>query len=768
MTRGLFASAAVIAIVAVWPREAAAQTSPAAANPPPAATQSGGSGLAEVTVTAQRRTENVQKSSLDIAVLGGKDLVRKGVVSAADITNTNPVVQIAQEGTFTQTNIRGSGDTALNSLAQTAISYSVDGVVNGQAVGISQNFYDLARVELLYGPQGTLYGRNATGGAVNLITNRPTQTFGGYITAEYGNYNDKRVTGAVNLPINDTLAIRAAFNFIDRDGYLSDGTDDDVRQSGRLQLYWQPNENFNLRLYGDVSHTGGKGGGVVLFPRQPGTNPWTSAASPINNAFLALETAGLAAPYIYNSSQDLMQYDASAELNIKLGDFATLTILPAYRYLHFGANNNSVSFPTAYDPQITNQGTLEVRLGHESNRLKWVVGGFLYNDNSHFTFGGPIWQGPLKQPTPIQTFDVNPHIDSTNRSYAGFGQATYSVTDNFRLIAGLRGTEDIVSYNGYVRDEATPPDPRSPAPLSGRKTFSALTWRAGWEYDVRPNSMLYFTAAKGYKAGGFWYDFGGDDNSYRPEELTTYDLGIRNRFFDNRLQVNAELFYSQYHDQQLTAVGFTANAGIAYLTRNAGESTPYGASLDVNWKATPDDTISFNVDYTRAVYSKFNIYFPAALIFTLRTGPHCAVSSAPTLNPQGNAVYNVNCAGAPLPRTPEWSGAVNYQHIFHLGDSGDLAFDANVTMATSRYIHSDFYVSEELAAAYAELNGDLTYTPPNGKWSVTVFAKNITNAAIYTGGLENPVTGFIPGTPALVARTIDPPRTYGVRATYNF
>ena len=149
MTRGLFASAAVIAIVAVWPREAAAQTSPAAANPPPAATQSGGSGLAEVTVTAQRRTENVQKSSLDIAVLGGKDLVRKGVVSAADITNTNPVVQIAQEGTFTQTNIRGSGDTALNSLAQTAISYSVDGVVNGQAVGISQNFYDLARVELL-------------------------------------------------------------------------------------------------------------------------------------------------------------------------------------------------------------------------------------------------------------------------------------------------------------------------------------------------------------------------------------------------------------------------------------------------------------------------------------------------------------------------------------------------------------------------------------------------------------------------------------------
>ena len=725
------------------------------------ATDSGG--LQEIVVTAQRRTENVQQSSLAIDVVGADQLAQRGVSEARDLTSVNPSISISQAGAFTQTNIRGAGDPSLNGLRQTAVSYSVDGVVIGQPVGISQNFYDLARVEILKGPQGTLYGRNATGGAVNLITQRPTHELGGYLTAEYGNFASKKATGALNVPLTSTLAVRGAFDVVDRHGYLSDGTDDDVRQSGRLQAYWEPSDAFNLRVFGDYSHTGGKGGGAVLFATQPGTNSWTSVTDPINNAAVAAGTGGLHSVFSPDASMDLHQWDVAAEMNLALGDFATLTAIPAYRHSNFDAISNTFGFRSQFYPQTSKQTSYEVRLGHQSELIKWTVGGYYFNDDTRFDLN----TYPLTPfaATLIPNFNTRGDVSSLNRSTAAFGEATYSVTKQLRVIGGLRHTHDLVSYAGGYGDQRFPLIPQS-----GEKRFDAQTWKAGAEYDIAAQSMAFVTVSRGYKSGGFFFvpDLSGDNN-YKPEFLTAVEAGVRNRFFDNRLQVNLEAFYWRYKDQQLSSVGFTSAGSIAYLTRNAGSSTPRGGSLDVVWKLTQADTLGFAVNYTRARFDTFTINYPAPIAFTLRTGPLCSVPASPTVGPGGLPVLAVTCAGAPLPRTPEWSGSVNHEHVFQLGGAGEIASHVGVTWATSRYLSPDFFIPETRDGGYALLNADLTYTPEKGSWSVTAFARNLTDKAVYQGAIADVLNGFAgPSAPTFVERQAGEPRVYGVRGTFRF
>jgi iron complex outermembrane recepter protein len=730
----------------------------------------------EVIVTAQRRSESVQKSSLAISVVGGADLDRQGVTSSRDLNLVVPSVSIAQAGAYVQTNIRGAGDFSVTALSQQAISYSIDGVVIGQGSQIGSNFYDLARVEVLKGPQGTLYGRNATGGAINLITNRPSSDFGGYVTAEYGNYDSRRLAGALNLPIADGLAARGAFTVISRDGYLSDGTDDDERRSGRLQLLWNSVPGLSLRLFGDYSHTGGKGGGLVLWPRQAGTSPWSGYSDPRNVAAVEAGTnvtvPGLGTFSLHSTPlpDSFIQNDVwsiGAELNVDIGDYAMLTVLPAYRHQQLESKGYQTSFPST-NRTDDEQSSLEVRLSNDGSTLKWVVGGFYFNDDARYRF-----QGRSTTDTGTLIFHwfntTYEFPEYQNQSVAAFGEANYSVLPNLRILGGLRYTDDRVSIQGQYIDDSVFPEP--PFLFDDQQSFRSWSWKGGAEYDVTPASMLFFTAANGNKSGGFFVASPADD-AYDPEKLTAFTLGSRNRFLDDSLQVNLELFYWKYRDQQLSSVGFTKDALIAYITRNAGSSNPRGAELDLVWKATDADTVSVNVTYNHARFEQFTLNYPAPLATALRAGPECQVPSAAT-SVNGLPVLQVNCAGAPSPRTPEWSGSAHYRHLFELGGLGDIAFNGGMTFATSRYLTADFFIPETRAKDYVLLNSNLTYTSPSGKFSVDAFIRNITNEAVYQGAFADVLNG-IPSllgnltAPSFVARTIAPPRTYGVRATYTF
>ncbi len=320
---------------------------------------------------------------------------------------------------------------------------------------------------------------------------------------------------AVNLPLGQTVAVRAAFAAVDRDGYLSDGTDDDKRVAGRVRLLWEPSATTSLMLNADYAKEDGNGPGYVMLPRPPGTGNWTSTSSPEANAQLAAQPpiGFLLPPTVDDSFRDNEFWNLSAEFNADLG-FATLTVLPAYRHADYSERKLS-GWPPQHrcrEPPASNSAS-KPGSATRARALTWVVGGYFFDEKQDSE--QQIFQGTFQ--------DNQVFADPRIRSYAAFGQATVSVTDALRLIGGLRYTYERNRTTGAIYN-FVPPFPVPPADLpvlqlefGGRKTFDSLNWRAGAEFDVTPDSMLFATASTGFKAGGFNQTIE-PDATYDPEK----------------------------------------------------------------------------------------------------------------------------------------------------------------------------------------------------------------------------------------------------------
>ncbi len=429
--------------------------------------------IEEIVVTAQRREENLQKTSVPIDVLSGEQLRNANVLKMTDLSAAVPGLQIGQGAGPIQIYIRGVGDFGSTPINNPAVAANFDGVYVARSQALEGSFFDIARVEVLEGPQGTLYGRNASGGAINIITNRPSfDAVSGYGDVEVGNYSLREFQGALNLPVSSDLAVRLAGQAVDRNGYVSPtGGDDDKNQAARLQGLWHT-DNVTLLVAGDYAHVGGIGPDfVVLSNNYAGTgSPYTSELSaPAKNYFYAAAATqhlcipggffpgysvigncppmapypsppfppGAVGPYdslvAFPSAvpqQDNKFYGASAELTVDFGA-AQLTVLPAHRV----AELDNTTFPGSF--LYTSQGTstansVEARLGGTSSSLKWVGGLYyfkeIYDSNENINAG-------LIQ-------DNSPVTGQSTRSEAAFGQVTFSITPATRLIAGARYTSD--------------------------------------------------------------------------------------------------------------------------------------------------------------------------------------------------------------------------------------------------------------------------------------------------------------------------------------
>lgn len=729
--------------------------------------------LPEVVVTAQRRAENLQKSSVVVQAISPDQLAQSGIIQPADLGKLVPGLQIGMGGAAAQIYVRGVGDFGSTSSTNPAVATNIDGVYIARAQAIAGNFFDLDRVEVLKGPQGTLYGRNATGGAINLITTKPKlDQFGGDISLEYGNFGEIKSEAAINIPIDHRLAVRAAVQIEDRDGYASDKSDDDQHGSGRLQLLFQPTDDVSLLLGGDYSHIGGKG--VTYYLSQAtasaaGLSPWTSARSAAGNAAL-LAAAGPLAPLINpltgaSAFQDNDFWSLHAELTWQL-PFANLTVLPAYRSASMRYNAFPAStFEDGYngfsnDRDTSHATSTEVRLGNQSAGLTWVAGLFYFDEKQSPT-------NSLDSGLFLNTASLS-KVDTTN--YAVFGQATYSLTDELRLVAGGRYTYDKRQLSdGQVYSLfpslgcLNPMQASCPIEtLNGEKTFYKPTWKAGVEYDVTPINMLYATASTGFKAGGFSeaaVSVTGDQaSSYEPEKLTAYELGSRNRFLDNRLQVNFEGFYWTYDDHQDSRTLFDAKNVVALTTINNGNARIYGADIDVTAKVTGHDSFRIAAEYLNSRYTSFDYQQPALVISPAGTG--CAFSPTAKVGVTG-PIVDINCTGRPLTHAPQWSGTINYDHLFELGSGDTIDAAADVRFASSSWLASD-YTAAEKAPGYASLDLNLIYATANQAWTFDAFIRNVTDTAVYTGGYSN---AAIPG---FVVTNLAPPRTYGVRAAFRF
>jgi iron complex outermembrane receptor protein len=747
---------------------------------------SGAATLEEVVITAQRREENLQKAAIAITAVSADDVARAGVTDSAQITKIAPALQVGTTaGSTSQYYMRGVGNSTLNSLSDAAVSFNIDGVPLVRTNAIQGLFYDIQRVEVLKGPQGTLYGRNATGGAVNVISNKPTLgEFSGYVNGEVGNYEAIKLEAAVNIPFGDNTALRIAGITSDHDGYYTDGNGDEELRAVRVQLTHQFNDDVRVTGGFDYTTVGGKGSGATVYglPFDDRIGILDPRAGAIYQTKLSPAAGSFLYPVTSQPFQDNEYWGVYAQLDWTT-PIGTLTVLPSHRDSDVNYSISSSSFPVN-ERLKSEQTTVEVRLASDSdNRLSYLVGGFYLDEDAH------------ERPGFVQQyFAAYGDFTLPTKSYAAFSRLTYKVTDSFRVTGGIRYTKDekkglINAYNLLVLCPSalaggplclgTPQLPNgfdippgftfadgSPIPVQPwgangaivtnyyvsnnvAKDFTKTTYRLAFEYDLGPESLLYGSYETGFKAGGFFNSI--DNPVYQPETITAYTLGSKNRFFDDRLQLNLEAFFWTYKDQQVSHFRLNSLGASEFVTENVGETKIKGLEVEARALAWEGATLNATVQYLDAEYSNF-VYFNPANQGPPTTG--CPFSFT-------GSTFRVDCSGRQAVNAPKWTINAGLEQVFNFANDGKLTFNADV-----RYQSSTFTGFEQLVGmeqkAFTMLDLQLAYAFPDDKLTVAVFGNNVTDEEAMGYSTPHP---FGPG---LVVNSLRPPRTYGVRAGYKF
>lgn len=725
----------MLAIAAgLWSGAALAQDVPAA--PPAAEAEQGG--LVDIVVTAQRREENLQRTAVAVDVLSGSELVDRGVSQPQELEKIVPALRVlaGNDGGVT-TMIRGVGGFSGNPFGEPGVAFNLDGVYLPRNGGPNALFYDLERVEVLKGPQGTLYGRNATAGAINVITRKPERDFGVEGMVEAGNYDLWRGILALNTPLGDSAAFRIAGTISRRDGYFDDGYGDDGTDAVRGTLKVEPNDTTSITLTADYQHVDMKGNGSVLSPFLDPDDPFRGATRDGTNELLrnvSLAISGgtnpdLLPPVDTDGFVKIENWGVSATIVQDLGG-VDLTVIPSYRSSESHVSHYGGVFPVATN-EYSEARSLEVRLGSKGSApIKWLAGGYFFDEDLHFDQYAN--QG-------VASSLVEPILKT--RAFAVFGNITASLTDNLRLVGGARYNDEHKTMGG--RQNGT-------LPLDGELDQDKVTWKAGVEWDAGPASLVYANVSTGFKAGGFYGSL--EPNTYRPETLTSYVLGSKNRFLGNSLQVNAELFYWDYKDKQVTHTGPIRPSGFSLITENAGKAEIYGAELNMVFQPTHNDQFTLDAQYLHAEYKKF-VYSQTTLI-------GAPLTSCDTTPISGQSAVTVDCSGRPLSKTPKWTFNLSYNHRFDLSASDAIDFTIG-TRIESGYWLGEEYLDGQYQKASMMSNASLVWKKEDGRFSLGAYIENIEDEVVKTTSFVQPILGI----PAVNLRS---PRTYGIRAGFKF
>lgn len=719
-------------------------------------------GLEDIVVTAQRRSENLQKAAIAVSAVSGETLTEQSITQATDLTRLVPALQIAPASSFTQIYLRGIGTFGANAFAEQGVSFNLDGIYLSRPAAPAGLFYDLERLEVLKGPQGTLYGRNATGGAVNVITAKPRLgETSGNLTAEYGNYNAFKSSGAVNLPLGDRFALRLAGQTAKHDGYFSDGYDDEDTWAMRGQLLGEFSDRVNAILSVDYAEVGGMGSGGTIMPLLDGKKRLGPSDPRVIADYLSRgPTAPVPQVIAKNDGyQDNTFFGISTTINADLG-FAQLTVIPAYRKTDLDFLGYASSFKIDVE-EYSEQTSLEARLAGDIGDLTWVAGVYAFKENVDADQRFDQGSNGTKIFSALDT-----------KSSAIFGQATYSLTDAFRLTGGLRYTKDTkaqvteahtLPFTGFVAGvfPLVPIIADIRTDVDDEVEFDKVTYKVGLEYDLAPASLLYGTIATGYKSGVLYPAVKGGFSA--PESMTAYTLGSKNRFLNNRLQLNAEAFYWDYTDQQVSHLGPAQVAstpagaifGPIYMTENAGAATVAGVELEMLFQPTPSDMFTANIQFLDAKYDELKYQAYSA------TGPApvigCPTKLTDLRGATGSAaIYDVDCSGRPLVNAPKWSVQLGYAKTLELAESGRVILAADTRLESSRYLSVDF-LEQGRQEGYMMSNARVTWESPSGQVAVTGFINNIEDELVFANSSQSPAKAGV------IYNQIRPPRTFGLR-----
>jgi iron complex outermembrane recepter protein len=764
----------------------------------------GGTELSEIVVTAQRRTESLQDVPLSVQVVSGEALRNNNLNSLDSLTEITPAVHVGDNTRSNDLYIRGIGS-GFNSAFDQGVGAFIDDVYQGRSRFTNSTFLDIANVEILKGPQSTFFGNNAIAGALNIITNKPTETPEGWARLLYGSYNQYAAETAVSGPISNTLSGRLAISVTGDSGYLYNTnlgthTPENRDYAGRLQIASHPTEGLDLLFRIEAVSANLVGSDQiqqVVYCPPPQPYMATSFCSQTiaqhlptgtNNNLTAIP-AGAGTPY------DSATYSLTAHY-LLAGN--TLTSVTAYTDYHFAgsfaanqAQDNGPVLFGAYTQEAYGQFSQELRLTSATDLpLEYLAGAYFQTDQLttdsafNIAFVNPELDSlgpPLSSLTPL---GEQTSYRQGEQSYAAFASATWKVTDRFSLSGGLRATQVDKNYlydefygfapSTYGNLDPYPPPsggtlctPTTPATglqalaaslpfglgaacrFSGSRSDHALLPSGKIQYQIQPDVMVYFSYARGFLAGGFnGSDISGNISNlpFAPEHVNAYELGVKSEWFDHSLRVNADVFLSNYTDLQVSVTSVTPGGASLSLVNNAGSSRSEGSELEIEWAVNQQFRVSSNVTYLKAYY----ISYPDAGLTTLGTFCH---SPSDFGNPYCVAAYGgngdpgsvQNLAGRPTSFAPSWSGDIVGTYKVELPNEYRLTLEASPFFTTGYFLTGSGTDDPfEYQGGYVRLDARLGLESPDKHWNVDLIGKNLTDRVIltYAGPVPTTVGSF--------------------------
>lgn len=722
---------------------AQAQIQPGAveSSPPEEAVEPSSNG--DIVVTAQRRSERLQDVPMAITAFGGEALERAPITNLIDIQTSVPNLNISPRIGSGVVAIRGIGFGIATAGAEGSVALHSDGVYQSRPFAALFSLFDVDRIEVARGPQGTLYGRNATGGAINIISKKPTATLSGYVDSSYGNYNDLAVEGAISGPLKgEVLLVRIAARLQERDGFgtnLTSGSEiDDLKAKAvRGMLEFRPTDSLSFILQGDYFKRDDAAGATHFGGclQDCSTNAavsrgWAIPSDP-RDVFSDIRQENFAEDYgfLLKSEMELPSADLISLTSYRRGSMANVFDLDGAAQPE-GRNSREEDYETF---------SQELQIAHKGRSLDWIFGIYYFHEKNyarargHFppflaAIAGDYFQGGTL---------------ATN-AYAAFGEVSYHITPKLALTLGgryskerKRISEEYIYLNGplgVVTGRQASPTSAAPCTLClglpDRVSFNAFSPKFSARYELSGNQQIYASVQKGFKSGGF--AVGAVTPSFKPETIWSYEAGLKATWFDRALMTNLAVYHYDYRDLQLGQALTTST-----VVTNAARAKIDGVELE--WRVALDNHLSFDGfgTYNHARFSSYNSRNPG-------------IAGSPILDLSGNF----------LPNAPKWSGKIGAQYEA-------MAFAGSVTLRTELFASARVYFSEFNNAVnsqrpYRLVNASIRYEGPND-WNLGIYVNNIFDRTVVAGAVV-----FTPLVGAFINRQYLPPRTYGIRLGKKF
>jgi iron complex outermembrane receptor protein len=728
-------------------------------------------GVVDLFVTAQKRSENIQDVPIAVTAMSGDTISNLRATTLQGLAGAVPSIQINNYVNTPNTAavyIRGMGILEADPWAGQTVSIVVDGVPQFFSMGALLNLYDVDRVEVLRGPQGTLFGANTTGGVVNVVTRQPSGEFGGRFDVTYGNWDRFEVNSAIEFPlVEDLLAARIAVSHLQRDGWVTnivDGSDMDSRNLDAIRgsLRLTPAVDFEATLIGEYDRAR-NGSPAQINGGVPGEALTVPGGTVFDNAILPMYPSpcpSAATPcdapdrYFGGNGQvpdqsDMDTYFLNLTMNWRntpVGDITSITAYKEFRLIEYTDQDGTPLFLLDTFRDTTGwQFSQELRTFVEvGDRFEAIIGGFYLK--THYDHVQVLRLPGLGL---VNIRQENPQ-EQDNYSLSGFAQGYFDITDELRLQAGIRYTHErtemateLNRYGGTDGFFGGTFIPELSISANGAKSWDNVGWRLGFDYRVTDDHLFYGYWARGFKSGGFAGRIGvpQDIGPFEPEFVDTFEIGFKTDWFDRRLRANIAIFYTDYREMQLAQQYFAEDEnGVSVqgnTVLNVASASIKGVELDVTAVPVEGLTLTGSVAYLDGQYEEFFL-----TQIDLAGGP-----------------VQVDLAGNRLQNSPVWSGALGLNYTVPVGN-GRIIANALYTYTGPKFLTSLVNAPRSRLQETHLVNASIDWQPTAANWTIGVWGRNLFDNRY----LQN-VFDF-PGVFAFVS--YQSPREYGATFRYNF